>query len=123
MALVFHRTLPIPLWGIAFFAVAVAAPPASTLVLMPLTVCVMAALGIAAVAFLTPGIVPWSRPSRALVHVPPSGRRDRPSAGTTTAGETGVWTPGELKRSTVADALDLVRMDDDGGWQRPRAPA
>jgi hypothetical protein len=39
-----------------------------------------------------------------------------------TAG-TGVRTLDEPNRSEADDALDLVRMDDDGGWQMTRPPA
>jgi hypothetical protein len=39
-----------------------------------------------------------------------------------TAG-TCVRTLDEPNRSERDDALDLVRMDDDGGWQMPRPPA
>ena len=36
---------------------------------------------------------------------------------------TGVRTLDEPNRSAADDALDLVRLDDDGGWQMPRPPA
>ena len=45
---------------------------------------------------------PWLRPSRSLARVRPSIHRDEASA---------------ANGDTAADALDLVRMDDDGGWQ------
>jgi hypothetical protein len=38
------------------------------------------------------------------------------------AGGTCVRALGEPKRNAADDALDLVRMDDDGGWQRTRPP-
>lgn len=125
MALVFRRRLAIPLWAIAFFTVALTAPPATaTLFLMPpTTVFAIAAVGIAAIVFLMPSATPWLRSSRALVRVLSSGHRDQPSAAITLAAGTGVCTLDEPNRSTADDALDLVRMDDDGGWQMPRPPA
>ncbi len=118
MALVFQRRLAIPLWAIAFFTVALTAPSADRLFLMPpTTVFAMAAVGIAAIVFLMPGPIPWLRTSRALVRVLPYGHRDQQSAALTMAAGTGVRTLDESNRSTAADALDLVRMDDDGGWQ------
>jgi hypothetical protein len=121
MAFVFHRRLAIPLWAIAFFTVALTAPPAATLLLIPpTTVFAIAAVGIAAIVFLMPGAIPWLRTSRALVRVHPSGHRDRASAAITMAVGTGVRTLDEPNRSTADDALDLVRMDDDGGGQMAR---
>ena len=38
-------------------------------------------------------------------------------AGVIVAAGTRVWTLDEPVRRTAEDALDLVRMDDDGGWQ------
>jgi hypothetical protein len=111
MALVFQRRLAIPLWAIAFFTVALTAPPTAT-------VFAIAAVGIAVIVFAIPGAISWLRTSRALVRFVPSGHHDQPSA----AG-TGVRTLEESNRSTADDALDLVRMDDDGGWQMPRPPA
>ncbi len=124
MALVFQRRLAIPLWAIAFFTVALTAPPTATLFLMPpTTVFAIAALGMAAIVFLMPGASPWLRRSRALVRVLPSGHRDQPSAAITMTVGTCVRALDEPNRSTADDALDLVRMDDDGGWQMARPPA
>jgi hypothetical protein len=70
MAVVFRRRLTIPLAAIAFFAVALTAPPAATLFLMPPTIVfAMAAAGIAAIVFLMPGSLPRVRTSRALARV------------------------------------------------------
>jgi hypothetical protein len=78
MALVFQRRLAIPLWAIAFFTVALTAPPTATLFMMPpTTVFAIVAVGIAAILFLMPGPIPWLRTSRALVRVLPSGHRDQ----------------------------------------------
>jgi hypothetical protein len=110
MALVFQRKLAIPLWAVAFFAVALTAPPTATPFIMPpTTVFAILAAGIAAILFLMHGPLPWLRTSRALVRVLPSGNRDQASTAMTMA--------------AADDALDLHRMDDDGGWQmsRPRA--
>lgn len=124
MALVFHRTLAVPLWATVFFTVALTAPPTATLFLMPpTTVFAIAAIGIAAIVFLTPGATPWSRTSRALVRILPSGHHDQSSAAITLVAGTRACTLNEPHRSTADDALDLVRMDDDGGWQMPGPPA
>jgi hypothetical protein len=121
MALVFQRRLAIPLWAIAFFTVAVAAPPTATLFVLPSTTAfAIAAVGIAAIVFLKQG--PWLRTSRGLVRVLPNGHRDQASAASTMAAGMGVRTLDEPNRSTADDALDLVRMDDDGGWQTARPP-
>jgi hypothetical protein len=87
------------------------------------TVFAVAAVGIAAIVFLMPGSMPGLRTSRALVRVLPSRHRDQPSVATTMPAGTGVRTLDEPNRSAADDALDLVRMDDDGGWQMPRPPA
>ena len=121
MAIVFQRRLAIPLWAIAFF-IALTAPPSGTLFRMPpTTVFAIAAIGVAAIVLLMPGAIPWLRTSRALVRVLPSGHRDQPSAAITLAAATRVCTLAESNQSTADHALDLVRMDDDGGWQMPRS--
>lgn len=123
MALLFQRRLAIPLWAVVFITAAVTAPPTATLFLMPpSTAFAIAAVGLAAIVFLTPGAAPWSRTSRALARVLPCEQRDQPTAAITLAAATGVCTLDELRRKTADDALDLVRMDDDGGWQMPRPP-
>jgi hypothetical protein len=124
MAFIFHRRLAIPLWAVAFFTVALTAPPTTTLFLMPpTTVFAIVALGIAAIVFLVPGPIPWLRTSRALVRVLPSRHRDQASRAITMAEGTGMRTLDAPNRSTADDALDLVRMDDDGGWQMTRPSA
>jgi hypothetical protein len=124
MAFVFHRRLAIPLWVIAFFTVALTAPPTATLFLLPpTTVFAIAAVGIAAMVFLMPGPVPWLRTSRTPVRVVPSGHRTQASAAITIAAGNGVRMLDGPNRSTADDALDLLRMDDDGGWQMARPPA
>jgi hypothetical protein len=124
MAHVFHRRLAIPLWAIAFFTVVLTAQPTAPLFLMPpTTVLAIAAVGIAALVFLMPGSIPWLRTSRALVRVLPSGHRDQASAAITITAGTGVRTLDEPNLSAADDALDLVRMDDDGGWQMARPQA
>jgi hypothetical protein len=111
MALVFHRRLAIPLWVIAFFAVALTAPPPATLFLMPpATLFLIAVLGIAVIIFTMPGVLPPRQRARA-------------SAAITMAAGTHARTLDEPNGSRRADdALDLVRMDDDGGWQMARPP-
>lgn len=53
----------------------------------------------------------------------PSGHRDQASAAITMTAGTGVRTVDDPNRSAADDALDLFRMDDDGGSQRARPPA
>jgi hypothetical protein len=80
MAPVFRRRLAIPLSAVAFSVVALTAPPIATPFLVPFTtVLAIAVLGIAAIVFLMSGSIPSLRTSRALVRVPPSGRRHRTS--------------------------------------------
>ena len=77
MAPVFQRRLAIPLWTVAFFVVALTAPPTATLFLMPpATVFAIAAVGIAAIVFLMPGSIAPLRTSLAPVRVLRSSRRD-----------------------------------------------
>ena len=124
MGFLVHRRLAMPLSAIALFAIALAAPAGATLLLMPATtVFVVAALGITAITFLTSGAIPSLRPSHSLARVPPSGQRDQTSEGIVVASSICARTLEESNRSAADDALDLVRMDDDGGWQmaRPRA--
>jgi hypothetical protein len=91
MALVFQRNLAIPLWAVAFVAVAVTAPPTATPFIMPpTTVFAILAVGIAAILFLMHGPLPWLRTSRALVRVLPSGDRDQASTAITMAAGTGM---------------------------------
>jgi hypothetical protein len=100
MALVFERRLAIP-WAAAFFAVVLTAPPTATPFLPPTTALAIAAIGIAAIVFLMPGPIPSLRTARGA----------------------GVRTLDEPNRSTTNDALDLARMDDDGGWHMARPSA
>ena len=124
MALVFRRRLAIPLWAIAFFTVALTAPPTATLLMMPpTTVFAIVAVGIAAFLFLVQGPIPWLRRSRAPVRVLPSRHRDQANAAITMTAGTGVRRLDVPNRSAADDALDLHRMDDDGGWQMSRPPA
>ena len=122
MALVFERRLAIP-WAAAFFAVVLTAPPTATPFLPPTTALAIAAIGIAAIVFLMPGPMPWLRTARALGRVLPSGHGDEASAAITMAAGAGVRTLGQPNRSAADDALDLARMDDDGGWHMARPPA
>jgi uncharacterized iron-regulated membrane protein len=124
MAFVFHRRLALPLWAIVFFTVALTAPPPAMLFPMPpTTLFVIAAFGIAGIIIMMPGLVPWLRTSRSVVRVPPSRHQDQARAAVTMTAGTCVRTLDAPNRSERDDALDLVRMDDDGGWQMPRPPA
>src|SRR5688572_2132130 len=114
MALIFHRRLATPLWAIAFFATVLAAPlPATVLLMPPTTLFVIALAGIAVLAMR--GAFPWWRPSRSLALVKPPIQRAKASAGAALDGGLCVRTLEEPNGHTAADALDLVRMDDDGG--------
>ena len=125
MGLLVHRRLAIPLSAIAFFTLALTAPAGATVLLMPLsTVFVLAALGITAITFLTPGGIPFLHAARSLVRVSPSGHRVQARPRIVMAGAIRVRTLEEPNRSAADDdTLDLVRMDDDGGWQMARPPA
>ena len=122
MPLMFHRRLAIPLGLSAVFAVALAAPPPPTGLLMPPLTLLVIALAAIAVLIAMPGAAPWLRTSRALARVTPFIHRDEASAGSALDGGICVWTPDEPNSDTVANALDLGRMDDDGGWQVARPP-
>ena len=115
MAFVSHRRVALPLWPMVFFMVAVAASPSAT----PLLIAVV---GIAAIAWTAAGLVPPLRRARSAV-VASHRRRHNRSAALSTAGGACVRTPDEPYGSTAQDALDLVRMDDDGGWQMAPPPA
>ena len=116
MAFVFHRQLAIPLWTISFFAVALTAPP-------PAKPSLIAILGIAVIAFTIRGLVPWLRASRSIVQVRSGGERHTGRTPTLVVAGACVRALDEPNRNTPEDALDLVRMDDDGGWQMARPPA
>jgi uncharacterized iron-regulated membrane protein len=123
MGLVFHRRLAIPLWAIAFLTVALTAPQPATLFLMPpTTLFVIALLGIAAIMFTMPGVVPWLRTARSVVRAVPSRQRHKTSMEITMAAGACVRPLDEPNESTADDALDLVRRRD-GGWQIARPPA
>ena len=111
MAFVFHRGLALPVWAMAFFAVALTAPPPARPFLM--------ILGIALMAFALSGLAPWLRPSRSVVQGLSQGSRQRRKAPVNVAAGACVRTLDEPITSSASaeDALDLVRMDDDGGWQ------
>jgi hypothetical protein len=116
MAFVFHRQLGIPLWAMAFFAVALTAPA-------PARPSLIAIFGIAVIAFTIRGLVPWLRASRSIVQVHEDGERHTGRTPTIVIAGACVPALDEGNRITPEDALDLVRMDDDGGWQmaRPRS--
>jgi hypothetical protein len=117
MALVFHRGLAIPVWAVVFVAVVVTAP------LRPMPP-VPVLLGIAVIALTMMAMIQWRRTSRVPVEVRPLRRSDRAHAGiimTTMSAGRRVRTVDSAPAPD--DALDLVRMDDDGGWQMSRETA
>ena len=107
MALVFHGRLALPLWAVGLFAVALTAPAPTSL---------LVALGIMLIAFATPGLVPGLRTSPSIVRIPSGGQRES-RHGLSVVACTCVHALDRPKRITAEDALALVRMDDDGGWQ------
>ena len=124
MEFVFARRWAIPLWAIAWLTVVVTAPPPATLFLMPPTALfVIAVLGITAIIFAMPGVIPWVRTARSVVRAVPCGDGHKTSVAMTMAAGISVRTLDEPDETAAADALDLVRMDDDGGWQMARPPA
>ena len=97
MALVFHRSLAVPLWAVALFAVALAAPSR-------LPSAFTALLGVALIAATMTVIVRWlRRHTTGAIHV-----RTFQQASETPAIDT-------------HDALDLGRTDD--GWRVPLKPS
>ena len=117
MMLMFHRRLAIPLWTMAFIAVALTA-------LAPAALSLVVVLGIALIAFTISGLVRWLRASPSVVQSFQMEAGIRGVRHVVVAGAC-VRTLGEPHRRTEEDedALDLVRMDDDGGWQMARPPA
>ena len=117
-----HRRLAISLWAVAFFTVAFTTPPPATPFPMPpATIFAIAAVGIAAIMFLVPGAIIRWRASRSLVPVGPSEYPNRETARIVLAAGFGVRKLYESNRTEADDALDLIRIDDDGGWQIPRS--
>jgi hypothetical protein len=74
MALMFHRRLTISVWAIAFFTVALTAPPPAAL-LVPTTLLLIALAGIAVLVFAMLRAFPWLGTSRSLARVIPSNYR------------------------------------------------
>ena len=89
MGLVFHRRLAIPLWAIALLTVALAAaPPATQFLMPPTTRFVIGLLGIVAIIFTMPGMVPWLRTAHAVVRAVPSRHQHKTSRAITVAAGT-----------------------------------
>jgi hypothetical protein len=109
MELVFQRWLVIPLSTLAFVAVALTAPPPATLSL----------LAAVAIAVATRKLGPRSHASQSVT-VLPQGRRNHGSATMSVAGTAGARRLDEPAGTTADDAVDLGRMDDDGGSQMAR---
>jgi hypothetical protein len=115
MAFAFHHRLAIPLWAMAFFAVALSTAPATPFL--------MAVFGVAVIAFTIARLVPWSRISQSVVHVVSDTQLHQRSAAISMNRGTSVRTLEEADLNTAEDAIDLGRLDDDGGWQMARPPA
>ena len=115
MAFVFHRQLAIPLWAMAFFAAALTAPG-------PATLSLIVVLWIVVMASTISGLVPWLRASPSVVPVLSNEKRYTRRRATRVVTGACVRTLDERNRSTADDALDLVRMDDDRGWEMVRPP-
>jgi hypothetical protein len=122
MGLVFHGSLATPLWAIAFSAVALSWLPS------PLP-SVMAVVVIGAAASMMIVMVRRLGTRRPTLAVLPVAGPDAWSAAVAlniVAGGVHVRT---LETATQrlahesSDVLDLVRMDDDGGWRLPSQPS
>jgi len=121
MGFVFHRRLALPLSAVALLTVVLTtSPPATPLLMSSTTLLVAALLGIAAIKFTMPGETPWLRPARSVAHAVPPRHQHKTGGAIAVAAGTFVRTLDEPRGSTADDALDLVRMDDDGGWQITR---
>ena len=111
MATVFHSELAIPVWLLAFGAVALNVSTRMTLV--------VALVAIAPIVF-TMLVVVRRRLSRPPTAVLPTSDRQPPHAGVAiTAGMRTRRLDGAVDARALRadDAISLVRMDDDGGWQ------
>jgi hypothetical protein len=113
MAIIFHRGVAIPLWAVAFFAVALSAPAR----VMP---SLIALLGIAVIGSTMRPIVRWLRRSRSRVELLPAVDHDPPPARIIMTAGTRTRTVDEAIDAYTPDPddrADLGRMDDDGGRQ------
>jgi hypothetical protein len=118
MARVFHRRLAMPLWAMALFIVALAAQSPAGLLMMPsTTLFVLALVGTAVLVVTAPRAFPLWRLACSGARVNPSAYRDRAIAQSVAVAKTSVRMLDEPHESTADDALDLLRMDDDGGGQ------
>jgi hypothetical protein len=106
MLIVFCRRLALPLWATGCIAFALLISP-------PATPVVVAILGVASVALLVSGLLQDGRTSPALVPVVSQGLRRRARTVTSMARGSCV-----RRLDAAQDALDLGRLDDDGGWQK-----
>lgn len=121
MGLLVHRRLAIPVSAIALVTAGLTARAAATRLLVPPTTAfVVATLGITTIGFFVLGAIRFLRASRSLVRILPSGHWDQTRPEITTATRICVRTVEDSNRSAAEDALDLVRMDDDGGCQIAR---
>jgi hypothetical protein len=113
MAFVFRRRLALPLWGIVFLTIALTPSPPGSRILM-------VAVGIAVIAFVLRGLSRQWRPSPLVVPAVSTRQRHRTTAALSMDGGTSVRTLDELNTKPADEALDLVRVDEDGSWQMPR---
>jgi hypothetical protein len=122
MALVFHQGLAIPLWAIALCAIALTSPS------RPLP-SVTVLLAVSVIASMMMVMCRWLGTPRPLLVGPVPSRDTRPAGLIVSVVPEGMCV-GMLQRSRemptqeeTDDALDLVRMDDDGGWRVPLEPS
>ena len=119
MAFVFRRRLALPLWGIVFLTIALTpSPPGSRILIV--------AVGIAVIAFVLRGLSRQWRPSPLVVPAVSTRQRHRTAVALSMDAGTSVHTLDELNTKPADEApdaheaIDLVRVHEDGSWQMPR---
>lgn len=106
-----------PLWAVAFCAVALSAPQGTTPFLMTL-------LAVSVIASTMPALMQRFAPARRRVEVLPPWDDGLAAAEIVITARTRTRTLDEatvVRAMKRAEAADLMRMDDDGGWQIPQS--
>jgi hypothetical protein len=111
MAFVADRRWALPLSVMPFLMLGLVAPP--TMALLPILI-----LGMALMAFTVTGGLSPRRICQSVVRIDSCGDRHTEPAVARVTIATSVRTAEAANGTTAEDALDLVRLDDDGGWQR-----